>query len=80
MEKVTLEQAKGMADKVNALIQASYVNQSTFTLGDVINAGLTEKQAKRVMGEFVRMKIVFFHDNKYMAHPKTYDKYLQESK
>jgi len=80
MEKISLEQAKVMADKVNTLIQSSYVNQSTFTLDDVINAGLTEKQAKRVMHEFVRMKLVYSHKDKYMAHPKTYNKYLEESK
>lgn len=78
MNKITLEEAKVVADKVNELIQASYVNKTLFTIGDVINVGLTEQQAKRVMREFVNQKIVYLSEGKYSAHPKTLAKIEKE--
>jgi ribosomal protein L13E len=74
MEKITLEQAKVVADKVNALIQSSYVEGTTFTVEDVTNAGLSFKQAKRVLGGFVRSKILYLFEDKYYAHPDTLKK------
>jgi hypothetical protein len=74
MNKMTLDEAKVVAGKVNELIQSSFVNQSSFTIEDVVNVGLTLKQSKRVMDEFVKQKIVYLSDSKYSAHPKMLDK------
>jgi len=69
VEKISVDKAKEVAQKVNEIIQTSYVNKSAFDIKDVINIGLSYHQARRVMGGFVREKIVYLKDGKYFAHP-----------
>ena len=80
MKKVTIDEAKVIANKVNELVQASYANQSTFTIDDVVKAGLTEGQAKRIMQEFQKKRIVYYKDGRFYAHPMTLLKIAKEAK
>jgi hypothetical protein len=78
IEKISIDQAKIIAGKVNELIQSSYINKDTFTIDDVVKLGLSIGQAKRVMRGFVKAKIVYLLDGKYMAHPETLVKIRKE--
>lgn len=78
MKKITLEEATSVGNKVNDIIQSSYLNDTTFELQDVVNAGLTVDQAKRVLTTLVRSRMLYAKDGKYMAHPKTLEKVKNE--
>jgi hypothetical protein len=78
MKKITIDEAKVIARKINELIQLSYINKDTFTIDEVVKVGLSIGQAKRVMSGFVREKVVYLLDGKYMAHPETLAKLKKE--
>jgi hypothetical protein len=78
MKKITIDEAKVIARKINELIQLSYINKDTFTIDEVVKVGLSIGQAKRVMSGFVREKVVYLLDGKYMAHPETLVKLKKE--
>ena len=78
MSKISIEDAKVVAGKVNDLVQASYRNETAFDMNDVLKTGLTPKQAKVIMNDLVKERIVFTLMGKFSAHPQVLAKIKNE--
>lgn len=78
--KITKEQSEAIAKKVNELIQKSYSEKIVFEMDDVLKTGLNKTQAKVIMADLVKEKIVFTLKDKFSAHPQALDKYREEKK
>ena len=80
MSKISSEDAKVIAGKVNDLVQSSYRNETAFDMSDVLKTGLTPKQAKVIMDDLVKGRIVFTLMGRFSAHPQTLAKIKEEEK
>jgi hypothetical protein len=72
------ERAKVIANKVNELVQSSYKNETAFDMDDVVKLGLTPKQAKMIMEDLVKSRIVYTLFGRFSAIPQVLAKIKEE--
>lgn len=70
VEKISVDQSKIVADKVNDVMRKSFEDKSYIVMEDIVNAGLSCRQAKKLMKGFVSENIVYLTDGRYHAHPE----------
>jgi hypothetical protein len=75
---ITKEQAKAIAGKVNELVQSSYRNETAFDMDDVVKLGLTPRQAKVIMEDLVKSRIVYTLFGRFSATPQVLAKIKEE--
>jgi len=80
MKKITQEQATVIAGKVNELVQTAYRDETAFTMEDVVSIGLTPQQAKRIMDDLVKTRIVYYLMGRFSPHPQVLAKLKEGDK
>lgn len=78
--KITKDEANIIAGKVNELIQKSYNEKTVFDMDDVLKTGLNKTQAKVIMADLIKEKIVFTLMGRMSAHPQALAKYREGDK
>jgi hypothetical protein len=65
------EEAKAIADKVNALVQECFHSGTTITVDIIVRCtGLPDGKAKGILRELVKYKILVVTNEVYSANPK----------
>lgn len=78
--KISKEQSEIIAKNVNELIQKSYTEKTVFDMDDVLKIGLNKTQAKVIMDDLIKEKIVFTLMGRMSAHPQALAEYREEKK